>query len=137
MPNARAAPVSPAFIAIHHASVLVADVARSLEFYSNVLGLERDASRPEMSFPGAWLHVSEGQQIHLLQLPNPDPASGRPGHGGRDRHTALLVRDLAEMEARLRRAGIEYTRSGSGRAAIFCRDPDGNTLELMQAAVMD
>ena len=28
-------------------------------------------------------------QIHLMQLPNPDPTTGRPAHGGRDRHTGV------------------------------------------------
>jgi glyoxylase I family protein len=117
---------------IHHVSVVVADVARALAFYVDVLGLEPDSSRPAMAFDGAWLKV-DGQQIHLLQVPNPDPVSGRPAHAGRDRHLALTVVALTDCERRLAQAGIDYTRSSSGRSAIFCRDPDGNALELIQA----
>ena len=33
------------------------------------------------------------------------------------------MEDIAPLEARLKEAGIEYTRSMSGRPAIFFRDP--------------
>ncbi len=120
-------------IGIHHASLLVADTARALAFYRDLLGLAVIAERPDLGFPGAWLRVGE-QQIHLLELPNPDPVTGRPDHGGRDRHLALLVRDLEGLAGRLEKAGIAYRRSRSGRAALFCRDPDANALEFTPAA---
>lgn len=115
---------------IHHASLLVADTARALAFYRDLLGLAVIAERPDLGFPGAWLRVG-AQQIHLLELPNPDPVTGRPDHGGRDRHLALYVQDLDGLAGRLERAGIPFTRSRSGRAALFCRDPDANALEFI------
>lgn len=115
---------------LHHVSLIVADSARAADFYGGVLGLER-IDRPELGFPGIWFSLGEGQQLHLLELPNPDPATGRPEHGGRDRHVALLVDDLDGMTVRLEQACIAFTRSRSGRAAIFCRDPDGNGWELL------
>lgn len=116
-------------IRIHHVSLLVADTSRALEFYQGILGLEV-APRPDLGFPGAWLRVG-AQEIHLLELPNPDPLEGRPGHGGRDRHVAFTVDDLDSIIMRLETARIPYTRSRSGRPAIFCRDPDGNAVELI------
>lgn len=115
---------------LHHASLLVADTGRSLAFYRDLLGLETDPGRPDLGFQGAWLQIG-AQQIHLLELPNPDPVSGRPAHGGRDRHVALWVTDLDALAAALDQAGIPYTCSRSGRRALFCRDPDGNALEFM------
>jgi glyoxylase I family protein len=120
-------------IRIHHVSIVVADVQDALGFYETLLGLEVDPSRPEMGFEGAWLKVG-GQQIHLLQVPNPDPVAGRPAHAGRDRHLALLVERLDDCERLLTAAGIPFTRSRSGRRALFCRDPDGNGVELIEAA---
>lgn len=117
--------------ALHHVSVVVADTGRSLAFYSGLLGLKQDHSRPDLGYPGAWLTVGEAQ-IHLLQLPNPDPVEGRPAHGGRDRHVALAVRDLDTLGERLEQAGIAVTWSKSGRRALFCRDPDGNGVELVE-----
>jgi glyoxylase I family protein len=117
---------------IHHASLLVADTARALAFYRDLLGLAVIAERPDLGFPGAWLRVGT-QQIHLLELPNPDPVAGRPDHGGRDRHLALHVQDLEALAGRLEGAGISYSRSRSGRAALICRDPDANALEFIPA----
>ncbi|WP_456415836.1 VOC family protein [Thiolapillus sp.] len=114
---------------IHHVSLLVSSVEKSLGFYRGILGLET-AERPDLGFPGAWLSLGD-QQLHLLELPNPDPLS-RPQHGGRDRHLALSVRDLEALVLSLEEGGIAYTRSRSGRTALFCRDPDGNTLEFIQ-----
>lgn len=119
--------------AIHHVSLLVRDTARSLAFYREVLGLEVIPERPALGFPGAWLRVGE-QQIHLLELPNPDPLEGRPAAGGRDRHVAFQVASLTALRARLDAAGIPYTASQSGRRALFCRDPDANALEFIEIA---
>ncbi len=144
----------PASPALHHVSVIVADTARSLRFYRDLLGLAVDPSRPDLGYPGAWLNVGT-RQIHLLQVPDPDPSprpmwrprlprrervgamsrrrvAPQPVHGGRDRHFALWVTDLSKVIAALEAAGIDYRLSRSGRRALFCRDPDGNAVELIE-----
>lgn len=120
-----------AVIGLHHCSLVVSDTERSTRFYTDVLGLKVDPSRPELGFPGCWLRIGS-LQLHLLELPNPDPSAGRPAHGGRDRHTAVAVDDLAHFVGRLTDAGVPFTVSRSGRAALFCRDPDGNAWELIE-----
>lgn len=115
---------------LHHASLVVADTAASLRLYCDILGMQQ-TDRPDLGFPGAWLQLGD-QQIHLLELDNPDPTTGRPEHGGRDRHIALSVADLAPVKEVLDKNGITYTMSKSGRKALFCRDPDGNALEILQ-----
>ena len=117
---------------IQHVSFIVADIAQALDFYHGVLGLEINAARPDLGYPGAWLQI-QAQQIHLLQLPNPDPVEGRPLHGGHDRHVAFGISDLESLSAKLADAGIPYTLSRSGRRALFCRDPDGNALEFIES----
>ncbi|WP_177418081.1 VOC family protein [endosymbiont of Lamellibrachia barhami] len=116
---------------MHHVSLIVVDTSRALGFYRDLLGLEVDESRPDLGYPGAWLNLDR-QQIHLLELPNPDPLEGRPEHGGRDRHLALIVSDLGRLKSRLDQAGITFTVSRSGRRALFCRDPDQNALEFVE-----
>lgn len=118
-------------LSVAHISVLVADTERALRFYRDTLGLAVDPRRPDLGYPGAWLTLG-AQQIHLLQLPNPDPVDGRPAHAGRDRHGALHIEGLTDLKERLSRAGIAYTMSRSGRQALFCRDPDGNGWELIE-----
>lgn len=120
-----------AVLSVHHISMVVANTQQSVRFYQEILELAPCNDRPELAFPGAWLQIGE-QQIHLLEVSNPDPVTGRPPHGGRDRHLALSVDNLAAIEQRLEARGVEYTKSQSGRAALFFRDPDGNTLELIE-----
>ncbi len=114
-----------------HASLIVADTGRALAFYRDILQLPVVPDRPELGYPGAWLAVGR-QQIHLLELPNPDPVEGRPAHGGRDRHIALAIDELEPLVRALEQQGIGYTLSRSGRRALFCRDPDGNALEFIE-----
>lgn len=118
---------------IAHASFLVSDLERSLAFYCDVLQMSQNMTRPNFAFEGAWIDIdSSGQQIHLMKLPNPDSKDGRPDHGGRDKHIALVVEDIAKLEQRFIDADVKFTRSKSGRAAFFCRDPDGNALEFAE-----
>ena len=119
--------------ALLHAGLLVSDLARAKAFYESVLGLAPYPNRPDLPYPGEWYDLGGGgQQLHLMQLANPDADSIRPEHGGRDRHIALAVRDMAALKSRLDAAGVKYTASKSGRAALFCRDPDANTLEFVE-----
>ena len=71
-----------------------------------------------------------------MELPNPDPSdtSKRPKHGGRDRHFCVGVASLGPLEEKLRGAGVEFTRSASGRPAVFFRDPDANVIECIEGA---
>ncbi len=119
------------FTGIDHQAILIADVERTRHFYVDVLGMPLNPARPAMSYDGLWLQAG-AQSIHCLQLDNPDPQQGRPAHGGRDRHICLTVSDLPTLIARLEQQGVDYTRSASGRAAIFLRDPDGNAIEVQQ-----
>lgn len=118
---------------IAHASFLVADLPRALDFYCGLLEIHLNEHRPAFPFDGAWLDLNaQGQQLHLMRLPNPDSMEGRPEHGGKDKHVALVVDDLAALAEKLEAAGVEISRSKSGRAAFFCRDPDGNALEFAE-----
>lgn len=114
-----------------HSSLVVEDLARARAFYEGVLGLSPSQLRPDMSFDGVWYELG-AQQIHLLCLPNPEKGLMRPEHGGRDRHIALGVDSVAKLAKRLEAAGVFYTLSRSGRAALFCRDPDQNALEFVE-----
>ncbi|MCX7098222.1 MAG: VOC family protein [Methylococcales bacterium] len=117
-------------VSLNHASLIVANAEQSLDFYCGILGLQQ-VERPDLGFPGVWLQLGT-QQLHLLELDNPDPTTGRPHHGGRDRHVALNALALEPIQTALNQAGIPYTMSISGRRAMFCRDPDGNAVEIIE-----
>jgi len=116
---------------LHHVAVIVDDLDRSAVFYEKMLGLKRD-ERPDLGFPGLFYSLGGGQQLHLMQIDDPYHGYEQPQHGGRDFHFALAMDDLSSLVFVLDQAGVGYTRSRSGRAAIFFRDPDGNAIEIVQ-----
>lgn len=121
------------FTGLVHATLLVADLEKARTFYERVLGFTRSTSRPKMSFEGVWYDIAPQQQIHLMQLPNPETGLRRPENGGRDRHLAFAVDDLAALIKLLQGSGIRYNLSQTGRRALFCRDPDDNALEFIES----
>jgi len=116
---------------LHHVTIIVSDLEIAARFYEDVLGLERER-RPDLGFQGLFYALGDGQQLHLMQIENPYAGCKQPEHGGRDYHFALLTDDLEALIARLEGEGIDYSRSCSGRAAIFFRDPDGNAIEVVR-----
>jgi len=118
---------------VHHVALICENLEWSMDFYCGLLGLEINPDRPDSKLPyrGAWLWIGT-EMIHLMELPNPDPLVGRPEHGGRDRHFCIGLDDLDVLVSALEAAGVPYTRSKSGRAAVFFRDPDSNTIEAVE-----
>lgn len=121
------------FQGVHHVALLVKDLERSMAFYTGTLGLTVNPDRPHHKLPyrGAWLWLGP-EMIHLMELPDPDPKEGRPTHGGRDRHFCIGVRELEPLAQKLEAAKVPFTRSMSGRPALFFRDPDMNCLECAE-----
>lgn len=122
-------------LGLDHLSLLVADSKKSKAFYQSVLGLE-ELNRPELGFPGVWLNLGVGQSLHLLQVSRAHIDNEKlPSHGGRDFHFALSVTDLAPFIERLEAHSVAFTKSKSGRQALFFRDLDGNAIELTQNSI--
>lgn len=119
-----------------HTGLIIADLARAKQFYEGVLGLTPSNKRPNLSFEGVWYNIGINQ-IHLMCVPNPYQDADKPAHGGRDIHLALAVEDVEPVIEALEKAGVAYTKSMSGRAAVFCRDPDGNAIEFSSIDLKD
>ena len=119
---------------LHHVSLVVTETARAVGFYQGVLGLGLRDDRPDLGFPGAWLDLGAGQQLHLLEVPATVSGHDASVAGGRDNHMALEIDDLDACMARLQQAGIDFRTSRSGRRALFCRDPDGHAVELIETS---
>ncbi|MCD9625683.1 VOC family protein [Rhabdothermincola salaria] len=111
-------------LGVHHVSINVSDPARSLVFYTGVLGARVRDDRPDFSIGGAWLDMGS-TQVHLIEASVP-PAQGQ--------HFALLLDDLDAVVDELRAKGIEVDDPkvvGPDRQT-FVHDPDGNAIELHQ-----
>lgn len=124
-------PVHPA-TRIGHVHLRVSDLARSIDFYSGVLGFEVT----QQYGPGA-AFLSAGGYHHHIGLntwesrgANPPPA----GHTGLY-HTAFLYPTRAALGDALRRvydAGLTLDGAADHGVseAIYLRDPDDNGVEL-------
>ena len=110
-----------------HVGLLVADTEKARVFYCDVLGMvdENDLRPDKLPFPGLFLRCGE-QQVHILELPNPDPntVNDRPGYG-KDRRTAYSVKDLKPLRAALDGAGVPYAMDPK-QTTLWCYDPDAN-----------
>ncbi|WP_178862352.1 VOC family protein [Thiomicrorhabdus cannonii] len=118
-------------LGLDHVSIIVKDADAALEFYQTLLGLEK-LDRPELGFPGYWLDLYHGQSLHIMQLPDPNSDTQRPEHGGRDYHFALRVDSIETFAEKLQQWQLPFTRSRSGRKALFAKDPDNNAFELFE-----
>ena len=112
-------------LAVHHVSIMVPDVDAAVGFYTDVLGLERRADRPDLPMDGAWLDAG-AQQLHLVEGEAP------PGYG---QHFAILIDNLDAAVAELRGRGVEVSdpRPIGRSLQSFLSDPSGNLIELHQA----
>jgi catechol 2,3-dioxygenase-like lactoylglutathione lyase family enzyme len=119
--------VAPA--AVDHVSINVPDVPAALAFYTDTLGLTQNHARPDFGFPGAWLDVANGQQVHLIGGETPQNLG---------QHFALAYEDLDAVVAELRERGCEVSDpvavGSTGRRQAFLTDPWGNAIELHQRA---
>jgi catechol 2,3-dioxygenase-like lactoylglutathione lyase family enzyme len=126
----------------HHAIPVPADKAADVQqFYSSVLGLDRDQGRPEIpNIPGAWMYVGEESaptaQIHIMGV-NGLPAVAKNEIENPTRpHVALAVEDIQEAKAELERMNVRHWviggLVGTDSIQIFLDDPAGNMIELHQ-----
>jgi catechol-2,3-dioxygenase len=116
---------------INHIVLFVADLARSIAFYEDVLEFER---LPE-SFPGgAFLRHPGSANDHDLGLFQArTPAAGPPGSVGLY-HVAWEVDTLSELVAVRDRLTAARALTGAGdhgsTKALYARDPDGIEFEV-------
>ncbi|MBS0631308.1 MAG: VOC family protein [Verrucomicrobia bacterium] len=114
-----------AILELNHVALDVSDVAASVRFYRDGLGLP-ELPRPDFGFPGAWLRIGVRQELHLIG-DRARPVGERAGH------FAMQVADIDAAAARLRGKGIAFRGPKArpdGAIQIFTADPDGNVIEL-------
>jgi catechol 2,3-dioxygenase-like lactoylglutathione lyase family enzyme len=119
---------------IGHVVLNVRDLARSLRFYTEVLGFAVSDIYPDDMVPGGMAFLRCNPDHHGIAL-----VGGAPGEAGNAdlNHVAFAVATLDEVvRARdhLRRHGIPIDFEGRRRAgcqlAVEFRDPDGHRLEI-------
>ncbi len=124
-------PVSPG-TRIGHVHLKVADLDRSISFYSGVLGFP-----VTQRFGSSAAFLGAGGYHHHIGLNTWESAGGNPPPPGSTGlyHVAILYptrRDLADALRRLMAAGIALSGASDHGVseALYLDDPDGNGVEL-------
>ena len=115
---------------VHHLSFSVRDLARSRQFYEEVLGLSQ-IERPDLGIGGVWYSAGNAE-IHLIEAPEgADLGSPPPALSPLANHNAFAVEDYAATVAHFERHGVEVLAAGPQSGQLWVRDPDGNVLEFI------
>ena len=140
---------------LHHVGITVSDLDRSLAFYRGLLGLHIEARAVDVAAEDvtgilgarcsiADLDLPDGRVLELIQYTagGGRPLTQRTSDPGAC-HVAIAVDDIDATYERLERAGvtlrskpITLTDSGprwDGSRVVYTVDPDGVTVELVQA----
>ena len=114
----------------------VADVSRSIDFYTNRLGFKLDHKHlpafAQVSIPNLKLILSGPGASG--SRPMPDGRRQEPGGWNR---VVLQVTDLPAKVEALKKNGMQFRNqleAGPGGKQIQIEDPDGNPLELFEPA---
>ena len=123
---------------ILHTMIRVGDLKRSLDFYTQVLGMKllRQADYPGGRFTNAFVGYDDESRAAVLELTyNWDTASYDLGTGYG--HVAIEVDDAYRACEEVKRRGGKVTREAGpmkhGKTVIaFVEDPDGYKIEFVQ-----
>jgi len=123
---------------ILHTMIRVGDLQRSLDFYTQVLGMKllRKSDYPGGRFTNAFVGYDEESRTAVLELThNWDTASYDLGTGYG--HVAIEVDDAYRACEEVKRRGAKVTREPGpmkhGTTVIaFVEDPDGYKIEFIQ-----
>ena len=124
--------VAPPATRIGHVHLKVADLDRSLAFYSGILGFEIT-----QRYGSSAVFLSAGGYHHHIGLNTWDSKGGKPPAPGTTGlyHTAILYPDRAALGTVLKRiVDAGYPLDGAAdhgvSEALYLSDPDGNGVEL-------
>lgn len=123
---------------ILHTMIRVGDLQRSIDFYTQVLGMRllRKSEYPAGRFTNAFVGYDDETKAAVLELTyNWDTKSYDPGTGYG--HVAVEVRDAFKACDEVRARGGKVTREPGpmkhGTTVIaFVEDPDGYKIEFVQ-----
>lgn len=125
---------------LHHVSVIVTDLEKSLPFYRKAFGLT-EIPRPPFSVGGAWLACGD-LQVHLVVHPEGSFRTS-PAVDRNDWHFAFHTKDFEGALQALEAMGFRedlaaddprfmlVARTGiAGFPQLYIRDPDRNVIEI-------
>lgn len=125
---------------ILHTMLRVGDLQRSIDFYTQALGMQllRTSDNPDYGYSLAFVGFGGGNpgqaEIELMYSQGVEQYD----HGTAFGHISIAVPDAGAACQEIRAAGGVVTREpgpvkgGTGSVLAFVADPDGYTIELVQ-----
>ena len=128
-----------------HTMLRVGDLQRSIDFYTNVLGMEllRQTERPEQKYSLAFVAYGGGNKNGQSELElTYNHGTSQYDLGDAYGHIALGVDDVAATCESIKAAGGKVTREagpvkGGNTIIAFVEDPDHYKIELIQTGTRD
>ena len=125
---------------ILHTMLRVGDLQRSIDFYTQVMGMQllRTTDRPEQKYSLAFVGYGDEKQSAVLELTY-NHGVLQYDMGGAFGHIAIAVDDAYAACERIKAAGGAVTREagpvkGGSTVIAFVQDPDGYKIELIQTS---
>jgi lactoylglutathione lyase len=123
-----------------HTMLRVGDLQRSIDFYTQVMGMQllRTTDRPEQKYSLAFVGYGDESHGAVLELTY-NYGINEYDMGGAFGHIAVAVDDAYATCERIKTAGGTVTREagpvkGGTTVIAFVQDPDGYKIELIQTS---
>ena len=122
---------------VHHIAIICSDYRRSLDFYTQVLGLKVLAEnyRADSQSYKTDLALGDEYVIELFSFPSPPMRPSHPEAAGL-RHLAFAVESIDEAVHELDALGVAHENiridGYTGKRFVFFYDPDNQPLELYE-----
>ena len=118
---------------LDHLVLTVASIERTCTFYEAALGMQRETfagGRTALKFGAQKINLHEAGREFEPKAIHPTPGSG---------DLCFVVDDVEGAQQRLEQEGVDIIEGPVARTgargellSIYCRDPDGNLIELSQ-----
>lgn len=122
---------------VHHVAIICSDYERSLNFYTDILGLRVLAEhyREDRKSYKTDLGIGDNYVVELFSFPSPPPRPSRPEAAGL-RHLAFEVDDIEASVAELEAKNIPHEEiridGYTSKRFVFFQDPDGLPIEFYE-----
>jgi catechol 2,3-dioxygenase-like lactoylglutathione lyase family enzyme len=120
-------------VGLAHITLATCDVRRSAAFFRDVLGWQPTARPGNITMNAAWLEITPGMELHLIEDPEFEPSRFEKEFG---RHIAITfaLAEFPVLKDRLQARGatlIEPLRE-TPFVRFFFRDPNGYVFEVVE-----
>jgi catechol 2,3-dioxygenase-like lactoylglutathione lyase family enzyme len=122
---------------LDHFNIRTRQLADTVRFYEDVLGLENGA-RPNFAFPGAWMYSEGRAVVHLVDISQ--TSEPQKPDSGVVHHVAFVSSGFDGMKARLTGKSMPFDARqvpGGELWQIFVQDPNGVMIELNYEAAKE